>query len=273
MRLFFALTFIFSYVSTHCQEDVEINRILDSIVREADILYNYEKSIWQASDHLRTKKDLAQRTGMYVVYHQEDTIKVVFAENEKNVFATYDFVRNSYHIPPKVDYVERDVTSIEKEMISAKNNFIATVNSNIATYEISFFDNYSPNLVQTITENGFNMYIIMGTSLNDVIPIGGDMLFELDKEGNILKWKKFHKTLIPAKTKFEDDKILISIVHSHLPMTPYISATDICTFRLYGKDLFDLNEIQVLSTALNMIFTYNAETDKVTFEKSKNPKI
>src|SRR5690625_1590350 len=47
---------------------------LDSIIKEADLLYNYEKAAWVATDLLMPMEKLRNNYGGYIVYHSNDTI-------------------------------------------------------------------------------------------------------------------------------------------------------------------------------------------------------
>ena len=113
-------------------------------------------------------------------------------------------------------------------------------------------------------ELGYKLYILTGTAKRDVIPLGNDYVFFADSDGKITSWRKFHSVLIPSITKYKGEKV-ISITHSHLHAEPFISATDICTFKLYGS-IYGLKQFKVLSTALSKYFTY--DSDKNTIETS-----
>ena len=63
-------------------------------------------------------------------------------------------------------------------------------------------------------------------------------------------------------TKFNGETVT-GITHSHLRAEPFISATDICTFKLYGN-MYGLKQFKVYSPELSLYFTYN--TDKNTIE-------
>jgi len=54
--------------------------------------------------------------------------------------------------------------------------------------------------------------------------------------------------MIPTQAIGPNGEKVVSATHSHLKTTPYITATDICTFRLYAG-LCDMEEFIVLCTA------------------------
>ena len=91
---------------------------------------------------------------------------------------------------------------------------------------------YGTNFVLLESLNEFKLYILMGTSESGVIPFGNDYLFRTNKKGNITEWKKLYSKMISAHAKGFESAVHF---HLHLKTTPYITATDICTFRFYGE--------------------------------------
>jgi len=238
---------------------------LDSIIQEADLLYNYEKVTWKSTDIALSKEKIKNKFGSYIIYHSNDTIFAVIADKKlKNQIAKYAFTENNLKAPFLEDIEVKPISDKVSALFSIKTKILKNLNSNAAEYGFNFQKGYNPNPVLIPDKNGFKLYIIIGTANSNVIPFGNDYLFRTDLNGNILSWRKFHKTLIATRTKGPNDEIVVSAIHSHLKMTPYITATDICTFRLYGFDLFGLKKVMVSSTALNKIFTYNAELNSIT---------
>src|SRR5690606_39047972 len=135
----------------------------------------------------------------------------------------------------------------------------------ISSFNYVYEEGFTPNIVIIPQMGGYRAYLIMGANVLNVIPFGNDYIFILDESGNIIHWKKFHNSLIKTIVKDESGNNVISFIHSHLPMTPYISATDICTFRLYGADLFGKESFIVSSTALDLLFEYNVKTNNVRY--------
>lgn len=169
---------------------------------------------------------------------------------------------------PKSDFELRDLTINEIELIKIKSEFLQYLNKNIKDFDYQQYDDFSPNLVMIPKENSSYFYLIMGTSKHNIIPFGNDYFFEWDNNGKLIRWQKFHKSLISTPTKMDGkDMQIVSAVHNHLPVTPYITSTDICTFRLYGTDLFGMQEFKVLSTALDLMFTYNSKTNKISISE------
>jgi len=242
-----------------------LEKTVDSIIQEANLLYNYEKVIWNASDLLMMKEGMREKFGGYVVYHKNDTVYASFVDKPiKNRIAQYIFVAPNLDNPIATSFAQKQLSKIEIELLDIKIKIIEQLSD--PKYDIRIMEGFNPNLVLLKEPTHYKLYIIMGTPQDNLIPFGNDYLFTTDLEGTIKDWRKFHSSMIPAQTKMDDGGIVTSAIHSHLKMTPYITATDICTFRLYGG-IYGLKEFMVLSTALNVYFKYNIDTNSIEITK------
>lgn len=234
---------------------------LNSILKEANLLYNYEKIAWNASDLLMSKAKLKKKYGGYVIYHSNDTIYASFIDkSQKNRIAKYSFTTSNLSKPFNTDLEKNLLSDIEQEYLNVKIKIVEQLSD--PKYKVGFPEGFNPNLVLLKEQNEYKLYIIMGTTKSDLIPFGNDYLFRSDLNGKITEWEKFHSRMIPAQSKMPGGAVVISAIHSHLKSTPYITATDICTFRLYGS-LIGMKEFMVLSTALGKYFKYNIETNTI----------
>lgn len=80
-----------------------------------------------------------------------------------------------------------------------------------------------------------------------------------------LYWQKVHSRLIPARSEIPGVGTTISASHSHRRSTPYITATDICTFRLYSG-YTELESFSVYSPALKLYMVYELENNSIKIE-------
>lgn len=237
---------------------------LDSILEEANLLYNYEKAVWNASDLLNDNRKLRKKNGGYVVFHSSDTITVsYFSLEQENSIARYHFLNSDMDKPIRAQLESSETTDLEIELLKTKGLIIEQLADE--KYNLTIPKNYNPNLVLLKTEKGFKLYILMGTTLEGVIPFGNDYIFWTTKNGNINKWHKFHSRLIPARSEVPGYGSTVTSSHSHLRTTPYISATDICTFRLYA-DYTELESFSVYSPALKKTMEYNLEKNSLTIK-------
>lgn len=240
---------------------------LDSIVKEADLIYAHEKAAWNSSDLAMQLPSVTNDYGGYAVILEESQVEVIYLDKErKSVTLKHIFSYSDLYSPKETIDKKTPLSEKELEITSALENFHESLNRDFKKYDIEIFDGYNFNVVMTPAKGGYHFYLILGTTEDYVIPFGGDYFFKTNENGKIQEWKRFHKTVIPAMTRMEGDLVPISFTHSHLKMTPYITSTDIATFRLYGKDLYNMNTFSVLSTALDMTFVYDAVTNKVSYK-------
>lgn len=157
----------------------------------------------------------------------------------------------------------------EQEILLAKIK--EKIRSELADHEkypIYRYDNYPLNWDLIPFADGYKFYAISGVSKGRAIPFGNDYLFIANKKGEIQSWKKFHSRLIPVEAT-EQMPMIAFPVHSHLKYEPFISATDICTFRLYYNKTGS-TKFAVYSTALSMYFIYELATNTITPTKDIN---
>ena len=259
LLLFISLA-IFS-VTLLSQEDT-LRFKLDSIVKEADLLYAYEKVAWNAGDLAMANKSIMKNFGGYIVYHHNDTLIATFLnQDQSESIARYYFLNTELDVPFNTVVEQTPVTKEEQKLQDIKVKIVQQLADD--KYDVSFYKDFDPNLEIIKENNLYKLYIIMGTTKPDIIPFGNDYLFIADQKGKIISWKKFHSTIIPTECTSPDGFKVVSAIHSHLKTTPYMTATDICTFRLYGS-FHGMEEFRVLSTALNLIFTYNLKENKIS---------
>jgi hypothetical protein len=240
----------------------EIKRKNDSILVEANLLYQYEKVAWVSTDYAHELNEVNKKFGGYFIYQSGDTIKsIILDKKQENCIYDMSYI-NNFTTPTKELLVSRALNEKEKELISLKNKLTDQIFT--PKYEISIVDGYSYNFQLIPYELGYKLYMISGTSKSDVIPFGNDYIFFADKNGIISSWRKFHSRLISMPTKYEGETVR-GITHSHLVKEPFITATDICTFRLYGS-ISGIKMFKVLSTALSKVFTYELESNTIKVE-------
>ncbi len=242
-------------------QDDNLEFKLDSIIKEADLLYSYEKAVWNASDILMSDSKLKKNYGGYVVSHSNDTISTIFIDkDQKQKIAKYFFTKSNLSSPFNSEIGFSPLTNSEQELLDIKIKIINQLSDK--KYEVGIPQNFNPNFVLIKEKEEFKFYILMGTSESGIVPFGNDYLFWADSKGKITNWKKFHSRMIPAQSKGPNGEKVISAIHSHLKTTPYITATDICTFRLYGG-LCDMEEFMVLCTATDKYYKYSIKTNKI----------
>ncbi len=225
------------------------------------MLYNYEKAVWNSTDLLMTDKKLKRNYGGYVVYHSDYTTSVAFInKNQKGRIAKYSFVNSDFNSPIETNFEVAKLNNSEQELLDIKVKMIIQLSD--SKYEVVIPNDFNPNFVLIKEKTEFKLYILMGTNESGIIPFGNDYLFRADLNGNITNWKKFHSRMIPAQSEIPGVGKVVSATHSHLKTTPYVTATDIWTFRLSGE-LCGMTKFSVLCTATDKVYEYNIETNKI----------
>lgn len=246
--------------------ELELRRMTDSILSEANLLFKFERVAWLATDLSKEVKKVNKNFGSYFVYQIGDTIRaIVLSKKTEKVIYELNFI-NNFRSPHSKSLINRDLTTEEKKLIEVKQSIIRQVID--LGEEIYSPDGYGLNLVFFEYELGYKLYIITGTSQSHIIPFGNDWIFIADKEGKISNWRKFHSRLIPTRVIGPDGETVISITHSHLMGEPFITATDICTFKLYAP-YYDIKTFSVYSPALKRTFTYHFDSDEVEISDKK----
>ncbi len=262
MTYFIRSFFIFLAFGMNAQsESLPSQQKLDSIVQEADKLYAYEWAAWQATDLLMQQNHLKEQYGGYLVYEKNDSIYVSFLENnQEKVMAQYGFSSAAGQGKPSFNEELRTLSKTELNLWNIKNKILNQIFTQHK--DITIPEGCSPNLVLLEGEAQYRLYLILGTSQENRIPLGNDYLFVADQEGKISHWRKFHNTFIPIDIPKTDEQKISSAMHSHVKTTPYITATDICTFRLYAP-LYGLDHFKVYSSALKTVFEYRLSDNRI----------
>ncbi|KQS92037.1 hypothetical protein [Chryseobacterium sp. Leaf394] len=264
MKQIVALTFILMSSLFTAQEvtftESQIRQKLDSIKAEGNLLFSLENSSWHSTDLARENNKINADFGGYLTYKTNDTVKTAILNKRKNkVIAEYSFKSNGKK-PVIENFSERNLNSFETALKDVREKVISQLSD--PKYEVAVPEGFNLNIIIIPFGEKFKTYLIAGTSESNIIPFGNDYLFITDKEGKIISNKKFHSRLIPIMTLMPKDGTVTMSSHSHLRTSPFISATDICTFRLYAP-FTNLEEFSVYSTALGAYMIYNYKKDSL----------
>ena len=270
MRNFFVISLLLFFSNVILAQDIKLSEKelmaqLDSIVKEGNLLYKYEKSAWISSDLANNVPIVQNNYGGYFTYETNSAIKtIILGKSHQNCIAEYTFTTN-FDEPDFIFLNERILYPFEKKLLEIREKIIKQLSNN--KYDVRIPNGYSPNIILLPFKKGYKLYMIMGTSQSDVIPFGNDYLFVANEKGVIKNWHKFHSGIIFAPTTYEGNKVT-SLTHSHLRKTPLITATDICTFMLYAP-IYEIEEFSVYSPALQIYMVYNIKSNKVTIKEEQ----
>ena len=246
------------YSQTNNYTEAELGQKCDSIIQEGNLLYRYEKAAWVFSDMYMNKPEMMETAATYLTYEQGDSIKCILVDKEGKCCFEVSFLETS--TPCLVRHLYRDLSDYEDNLLNTRTKILNSIVEN--KYEVATFKDYSLNWILLPFEKGYKLYAINGTQKAEEVPIGNDYLFITNREGEIQSWKKFHSSLIPIGKAKPGGKHF----HSHRKQEPFISATDICTFKLYQNQV-GLTSFGVYSPALSTYFIYQLETNTIKISK------
>ena len=233
-----------------------IDASLDSILQEGYTLYLYEKIAWVSVDEFINRVEDKSAVRQIVFPSAENELSALFFR-ESDSTAVFLFKMDVEAREATIEAEPRPLTDTEKGAIRLKTLLLEKIED--SDIQISSNPEAAGDLnLEILPMDGLiRLYLLQGTSLNGMIPFGNDITVDFDEDLNLIKWRKEHNTFIPAK--LDPDEEIGEFFHTHVPDKPFISPTDICTFLLYGHDLYGMNSFSVISTAFDCIFTFNAE--------------
>lgn len=261
MKKLSLLLLLLSVVCVNAQNKMTVEQLkekTDSIIVEANLLYKYEKAIWTSIDLANANEEVKINFKNYLVYQEGDSmITVILNKDNQCIYDIAYFAEFPY--PIRKTLGTRSLSAKEKNLLNVKQKiFDGIVEEKV---EIPSFKDFDSGTQLIPFGNEYKFYILSGTVLKNTIPFGNDYLFIADKKGVLKSWKKFHKGLMALKTVESDGQSWTETLHSH-KIEPFISATDICTFRLYGS-LCGQTSFQVYSPGLGVYFKYKLAENEI----------
>jgi hypothetical protein len=224
--------FLLSFLCSALAQEKGLSKIADSIKAEGEMLYRSE---W-ASGHgtqafavsFGRKKLLS---GGYFSYESTKEMTTVFFSKAKNpvVIATVKFGLNLDSSKYSIDTTTRIFTDLEKELHIIRSKAAQAV---LGDTLFKYNEQISLNLVPVIENGTKRVYVITAQTAPDEVLLGNDYLISFDNNNNIVSKKKLHNNLIPLGNGGKE--AIKASSHQHLGETsPFITATDICAFKLW----------------------------------------
>ena len=232
MKKLFTLTTLFILAQNAIAQKNVLRHVADSIYAEGETLYRSEWASGHSTQIFASsfgeKKLLS---GGYFSYEtKKEMTTIFFSKNEDPVvLATVKFDHGLDSSKYSIDTTTRKFTESEKEFYTIRSNAAqAVVNDTL----FKFYQHTSLNLVPIINNRTKKVYIITAQTAPDEVLLGNDYLINFDKDNHIIKKTKLHNNLIPLATGGKD--AIKASSHQHLGETsPFITATDICAFKLW----------------------------------------
>lgn len=239
----------------------ELTTINDSILQEGLRLYTYEKLSWLASDLLaeHAAVDLTSIRGSAVELGDNGKLTHFYCRQDSVVFScTLDL--NDFSL--SWDNTVRPMTDDDRDAVHFRSDIINRI---IETYGDSIYTiqdgSINIDLIWLGTDN-LRAYLLQGTTLNGVIPFGNDYYVDIDRDGNLIEFHRFHHSYIPIDIRQAGKNTqVLEVIHSHTVDNPFFTPTDICTALLYAHDLYGMKSVCILSTVFvpSAIMTFNMD--------------
>ena len=244
----------------------ELATINDSILQEGLRLYTYEKLSWMASDLLAEHAlvDLSSIRGSAVQMDDNGKLTHFYCRQDSVVFScTLDL--NDFSL--SWDNTVRPMTEDDRDAVHFRSDIINRI---IETYGDSIYTiqdgSINIDLIWLGTDN-LRAYLLQGTTLNGVIPFGNDYYVDIDRDGNLIEFHRFHHSYIPIDIRQAGENTqVLEVIHSHTVDNPFFTPTDICTALLYAHDLYGMKSVCILSTVFvpSAIMTFNMDDMSIT---------
>ena len=244
----------------------ELTTINDSILQEGLRLYTYEKLSWLASDLLaeHAAVDLTSIRGSAVELGDNGKLTHFYCRQDSVVFScTLDF--NDFSL--SWDNTVRPMTDDDRDAVHFRSDIINRI---IETYGDSIYTiqdgSINIDLIWLGTDK-LRAYLLQGTTLNGVIPFGNDYYVDIDRDGNLIEFHRFHHSYIPIDIRQAGENTqVLEVIHSHTVDNPFFTPTDICTALLYAHDLYGMKSVCILSTVFvpSAIMTFNMDDMSIT---------
>ncbi|MBK6962653.1 MAG: hypothetical protein IPH20_01625 [Bacteroidales bacterium] len=244
---------------------IDMKTKLDSILFESEILYKYEKTALSAIKFAESDKKMRKRFSEVFTYIDGDTVKAIILSKDRKISLSELSFFSDFNKPKTLSLKTRNLSEKELRLLTVRQLIYNDINNN--GYVIKGIEGYDLHSILIPSFNGYKLYIITASKDKNVIPFGNDYLFISDKNGNVTFYEKFHSILLPTPiTKNFHGLKLVSSMHAHLEAVPFITATDICTFRIYCENS-EQKEFTVISTALNYNFIYDLLKNEIEIEE------
>lgn len=244
--------------------------INDSVIKEGHQLYLFEKLNWELTDLFLAHHGREEIGGQMTYKAKDGTIIAFFCDKSmKNSLYELRCEKSS----PKFIAVDsvRPLTQEEKELVVRKDVLVAKMGTLADSIKgvSPDFGQFNADIIR-INDHITRLYLLTGTVKPGIIPFGNDYSFDFTNDYRLVAFRRYHRSLIPTQTN-HNGKTVVSTIHSHLKDNPYITATDICNFLLYGRDIAGMKSFYVYSTACECLFAY-WDGDKPVIKIEEIPK-
>ncbi|MGV4332305.1 hypothetical protein [Ornithobacterium rhinotracheale] len=267
-NLYYFLFILFGFLSVFAQkrDTRTFQQIGDSIVREADLLYRYDRAFFRTNDSINYLRSLLKNAGEILCYQRNDSIIALITDAKipNKVLASFDFAYAED--APNINLHERYMNAEESNFLDMKHKIMAQVQNNYDIAQMEKGQYYNPvfipfkEKIKGVPMQLYKLYLLTENQERNHIPFGQDYLFYANPEGKVIYNLQFNTFNPVPVTQEIVDKSLVALAYPE--REPYLLPTDVMLFKKYGR-FFKLNTLKVKSTAYDVWFVYTDDRSTV----------
>lgn len=261
MKYFLYITLLFCTPTLLAQskKQLDVEKELKEIVKEADMLFTYRMVEWWGSEFTEDDKELDRQVSDYLIYHDSDKFYFVLIDDSyKNKAGTYFIDFNNEEANIQFDSTQSKLNKQERKLYQIQNRMNLQA-SELVKKELVEKEGFSVSTILIKQKRGYKLYLLSNTRDVDVIPLGNDAVFHGNNRGKIKKWNWYHKELLPIPISREGIRLA---THKHGKSQPLISPTEIANFRLYGL-LYGMLNLPILIENEGLLLEYESYDNRV----------
>ena len=252
-----------------------IDSIKTAILTEGLELYHLECAAWISTDQILDEAFSNQYLfNGYVSYKDSNSYTTIYYDHDsfgtKIKFTAKNPIQDTINtFNTKIVKKDRTPTDYELILIKVRENEVDLIVESPLLSKNADKINY--NIVLLDKEQQILSFLLPGSFSNSIFYVGGDYILKYSKNGEFQSIEALHKSLIPMR-KLENVGVEKSY-HTHLPeFSPFMTSTDICQFKLYGKSITGCIEYIVFDTLERYVSILNTETDEFSIVNASDYK-
>jgi len=212
-------------------------RVIDSIVNEGELLFRLENACWRGTELLlKQHKNFRDSIGGSFAYDIDEAhVQCVFYSTEPDpmVVATVLFDTSFDATTAELRIDTRYFSTEERRLYTIRNRTMDEIDRDTS---FILYENTSFCIVPVVDSIATRVYVMTVPEVKGILLFGNDYLLYFNPMDSIVAKKTLHKELIQVDFKQEQAPDLTNTFHLHTNETgKYITPTDICALRLFGK--------------------------------------
>ncbi|MEP2668686.1 MAG: hypothetical protein ABJH04_06820 [Cyclobacteriaceae bacterium] len=218
-------------VQAFCLFGQDLEQVSNEILQDGIQMYRNERASWISTDYI-PEKDKSLVNGYFTYFNGENFISIYFDPSNKNAVYKFTF-QPMGEIDIEMLKTEQNIPLTKMELGILKVRKKAVGLSVMWYKQFGYTQIVNPNVIIHKTSPQYEVYVIPGAKIPDLIPIGGDLRMTFKSDGELDKIDAIHNNLIPFEAE-TSGKVYLSHEHKGRRLEKeYITSTDICTLLLY----------------------------------------